>query len=138
MSTVIALIVGERCEENVVSRKLQAVCLGLLLTLLMIPIPAWAAEVLQVQTSSLLQIGDHNRTYTVRLACLEVPPPKEVEAMAWLKSELPRRRRVNLRPEGTLDGVLLAKVTPLGRDQDLGAGLIAAGLARSECDSPQA
>jgi len=138
MSVVIALVVGELCEENVVNRKLQAACFAWLLALLIIPLPVWAAEVLQVQKSSLLQIGDHNRTYTVRLACLDVPPSKEVEAMAWLKSELPRRRRVNLRPEGTLDGVLLAKVTPLGRDQDLGAGLIAAGLARSECDSPQA
>ena len=28
-----------------------------------------AAEILQVTSSSVLLIGDHNRTYTVKLAC---------------------------------------------------------------------
>ncbi|MED5165497.1 MAG: nuclease, partial [Cyanobacteriota bacterium] len=81
---------------------------------------------------------DHNRTYTVRLACLQVDPSDEAEAMAWLKSELPRRRRVNLRPEGSSEGVLLARVTSIGSDVDLRAGLAAAGLGRLTCDSPQA
>ena len=35
------------------------------LLMLMLVAPADAAEVLQVRTSSLLQVGDHNRTYTV-------------------------------------------------------------------------
>ena len=34
--------------------------------------PASAAEVLQVRTPSLLQVGDRNRTYTVELPCLTV------------------------------------------------------------------
>ena len=36
-----------------------------------------AAEVLQVRSSSLLQVGDHNRNYTVQLACLEVPAEQQ-------------------------------------------------------------
>mgnify|MGYP006286328277 CR=1 FL=1 len=37
--------------------------------LLVAPWPAQAAEVLQVRSGSVLQIGDGNRNYTVRLAC---------------------------------------------------------------------
>ena len=34
----------------------------------------YAAEILQVTSSSVLLIGDHNRTYTVKLACTEISP----------------------------------------------------------------
>lgn len=92
-----------------------------------------AAEVLQVRSSSLLQIGDHNRNYTVQLACVEVEASKEQAAVTYLRQALPRRQRVNLRPEGAVDGTLLARVTPLGADQDLSTALAAAGLARFSC-----
>ena len=95
--------------------------------------PATAAEVLQVQTSTVLQVGDHNRTYTVQLPCIEVESDREAEAIAWLRQALPRRRRVNLRPVGSSDGVLLARVTPIGSSDDLSAGLISAGLASDPC-----
>lgn len=107
----------------------------LMLMLLWMPFEAAAAEVLQVRTPSLLQVGDHNRTYTVRLACVAVDPASQAEALAWLKQELPRRRRVNLRPEGSDDGVLLARVTPLGNATDLSEGLVAAGFGRDICRS---
>lgn len=95
--------------------------------------PASAAEVLQVRSSSLLQVGDHNRTYTIELACSSVQTSQEPEALSWLRQQLPRRRRVNLRPVGNRDGQLIARVTPIGDSQDLSTGLIAAGLATNSC-----
>ena len=95
--------------------------------------PAVAAEVLQVRTASLLQVGDGNRTYTVQLACIDVEPDAESAALGWLREQLPRRRRVNLRPVGRREGQLLARVTPLGDEQDLSTGLVAAGLAGDSC-----
>lgn len=92
-----------------------------------------AAEVLQVRSSSLLQIGDRNRNYTVQLPCLEVADADEQAAVTYLRQVLPRRQRVNLRPEGSVDGTLVARVTPLGADQDLSAALAEAGLARLSC-----
>ena len=103
--------------------------------LLLLVAPANAAEVLQVRTSSLLQVGDHNRTYTVQLACVDVTAEAETEAVGWLRQQLPRRRRVNLRPVGSRDGQLLARVTPLGDSIDLSAGLVAAGLAANSCST---
>ncbi len=91
-----------------------------------------AAEVLQVRSGSLLQIGDQNRSYSVELACLSLPAEGDAAAAAWLRHELPRRTRVNLRPVSSHDGTLVARVQPLGGNaagMDLCDGLIAAGLA---------
>ncbi len=93
------------------------------------PAMANAAEVLQVRTSTLLQVGDSNRSYSVELACVAVDPDQQQPAIDWLRQQLPRRSRVNLRPIGNHDGLLVARVQKLGDTQDLGSGLIAAGLA---------
>ena len=106
----------------------------LLFALVLVPLQSLAAEVLQVRSSTLLQVGDRNRNYSVRLACVEVDPANEVEAVELLKKAVPRRKRVNLRPEGNEMGTLIARVTPIGEDQDLGVSLVATGLARSSCD----
>ena len=112
---------------------IRALLIGL--SLLLLAAPVNAAEVLQVRSSSLLQVGDRNRTYTVVLACAAVDPVLEDEAVKWLRDQLPRRRRVNLRPVGSLDGQLLARVTPLGEPTDLSTGLVAASLAVDSCQS---
>ena len=104
--------------------------------LLASPLAVRAAEVLQVRSGTVLQIGDGNRNYTVRLACLSVSPEANAEAVAWLRQQLPRRSRVNLRPVGSQDGILVARVSRLESvangqlpSPDLGQGLVAAGLA---------
>jgi cell division inhibitor SulA len=109
-----------------------------LLTLLiwLTPGAAAAAEVLAVRSATLLQVGDSNRTYTVELACLAVAPEQQQQALAWMRRELPRRSRVNLRPLGSHDGILLARVQKLGSATDLASGLIAAGQASDQTDAP--
>jgi hypothetical protein len=101
--------------------------------LLWSPAPAAAAEVLQVRSATVLQVGDGNRNYTVELACIRVDQAQEQASIDWLRHELPRRSRVNLRPMGQDNGVLMAKVQKLGDSQDLASGLVAAGLAESSC-----
>ena len=97
---------------------------------------ALAAEVLQVRGNGQLQIGDGNRSYTVGLACIQITPEQRPEAVAWLRQELPRRSRINLRPYGSSDGILMARVSLLPRERsagaelDLGQGLVKAGLAQ--------
>ncbi|MFQ6539039.1 MULTISPECIES: hypothetical protein [Aphanothece] len=104
--------------------------------------PATAAELLQVRGDGLLQVGDGNRSYTVALACIGIDPADQAAANAWLREALPRRSRINLRPVGQADGVLLARVSRLGRaaagrgELELGDGLIAAGLAHPLAPGP--
>ena len=115
--------------------------LGLLVALLLsLPAVAAAAEVLQVRSGNLLQVGDHNRTYSVELACLSLPADGDAAAAAWLREQLPRRTRVNLRPVSNHEGTLLARVQRLGGGADgtdLSQGLIDAGLASAlpECQA---
>jgi hypothetical protein len=101
--------------------------------LLLAPLGAAAAEVLQVRSGTLLQVGDHNRSYSVELACLQVAADQQPAAADWLRQQLPRRTRVNLRPLGHRDGLLLARVQRLETGEapplDLGDGLVTAGLA---------
>ncbi|KEF43207.1 MAG: hypothetical protein ER33_00230 [Cyanobium sp. CACIAM 14] len=109
------------------------VLLGVLLALVLTgPGAAGAAEVYQVRGGRLLQVGDGNRSYPVQLACLEVRPEREDQATAWLRRELPRRTRVNLRPMGESGGALLARVSRLSDGADMAGGLIDAGLALAE------
>ena len=91
------------------------------------------AEVLQVTNSSVLLIGDHNRTYTVKLACTEISPDLEEKSVKWLKKQLPRHTKVNLKPKGSIDGVLVAKVIPFDSNVDITEKYINEGLAREKC-----
>jgi len=92
-----------------------------------------AAEILQVTSSSILLIGDHNRTYTVKLACTEISPDLEVKSVKWLKEQLPRHTKVNLKPKGSVDGILVAKVIPFDSNVDISEQYINEGLATNKC-----
>ena len=113
----------------------QTLAALLLAVALLSPLPANAAEVLQVREPDLLLIGDHNRTYSVRLACITPNAGQESEAVNFLRKQLPRRQRVNLMPMGSQDGLLLARVRPLGSEIDLSTQLVEAQLASNggEC-----
>ncbi len=135
----LALISILQASSLLIRAFLLPAVLGLLVLLAGLA-PALAAEVLQVRTATLLQIGDRNRSYPVQLACLEVAPEDQAQAQQWLRARLPRQSRVNLRPIGSVGGTLVARVTPLPRPGqaiapgdpmglDLSSGLIAAQLA---------
>ncbi len=95
--------------------------------------PILAAEVLQVSSSSILLIGDHNRTYTVKIACMEISSDSEERSIDWLKKKLPRHTKVNLRPQGSIDGVLVARVIPINSNMDIAEKYIEEGLAKKTC-----
>ena len=92
-----------------------------------------AAEILQVTSSSILLIGDHNRTYTVKLACTEINPDLEEKSVNWLRKQLPRHTKVNLKPKGSVDGILVAKVIPFDSNIDITEKYINEGLAINKC-----
>ena len=92
-----------------------------------------AAEIMQVSSSSVLLIGDHNRTYTVKIACAEISPDSEEKSLDWLKKQLPRHTKVNLKPKGLEDGMLVAKVIPFDSKIDITDKYINEGLAKNKC-----
>ena len=92
-----------------------------------------SAEILQVSSSSIVLVGDHNRTYTVKIACTEVSPDLEKKSIDWLKKQLPRHTKVNLKPKGSIDGALVAKVIPFNSNIDITEKYINEGLAKNKC-----
>ncbi|WP_371820628.1 nuclease [Synechococcus sp. A10-1-5-1] len=109
----------------------RLICAAAATCLLLWPSQVLAAEVLQVRSGNLLQIGDRNRNYSVQLACVVVDPADDAAAVDWIRKQLPRRSKVNLRPTGSADGVLIAHINHLDGqgNHDLGAELIESGLA---------
>ncbi len=93
----------------------------------------FGAEVLQIRSASVLLIGDHNRTYTVKIACAEVSTDLEENAINWLRNQLPRYTKVNLRPKGSLDGILVAKVIPIKTGIDITESYLNNGFIEEKC-----
>ena len=93
----------------------------------------FAAEVLQISSPSILLIGDNNRTYTVKIACADIISGSEEIAINWLKKQLPRNTKVNLRPKGFDNGVLVASVIPFDSDIDITDKYVIDGLAQKKC-----
>lgn len=117
-------------------RPLLVTVLALATTLMLAVGSAAAAEVLQVRSATLLQIGDQNRSYGVELACYGLSANDDgAAATSWLRSNLPRHTRVNLRPMGVEGGVLMARVQRLDQGTDLASDLVAAGFGQptAEC-----
>jgi hypothetical protein len=94
-------------------------------------VPAMAAEILSVRSATLLQIGDQNRSYGIQLACIVVSDSRQKESLDWLRRHGPRGTKVNLRPIGEHDGMLVAQVRVLKTGEDLGEAMVAQGLASS-------
>lgn len=90
---------------------------------------AAAAEILAVPSPTRLRVGDQNRGYLVDLACIAVTEANRQPALAWVRQHGPRGTRVNLRPVGERDGVLVASVQVLSNGLDLGESLVEQGLA---------
>jgi len=96
----------------------------IILVILLLPLKAWPADVLYINNSSLIQIGDNNRSYKVKLACIEVDPSQEEMAKKWLVSKLPRKTKVNILPKGVEDGKLVANIIKLSSGENINLEMV--------------
>ena len=74
------------------------------------PVIVNSAEILQIKSSNTIRVGDQNRNLTIRLFCVDVNENDELEATNLLKREFPRGSKVKIKPFGSKENVLLAKV----------------------------
>ena len=107
------------------------ICISIVI--LLMPFQALSAEVLQVSSSSVIQIGDNNRNYKVKLACINIEPSKDSEALDWMKSKLPRHSKVNLLPKRSEDGILLAELIKLRSNEDIAKSMSDMGFGEYYC-----
>jgi len=112
------------------SKILIIVCL-----IILNPVIANSAEILQIKSSNTILVGDQNRNLTIGLFCGDVNEYDELEATNLLKSEFPRGSKVKIKPFGFKENVLLAKVFKIKGTKEMTELLVAKNLTSKICPS---
>ena len=99
------------------------------------PLVVNAAEILQIESSNTILLGDQNRNLTIELFCTDVNEDNELEAVNLLKSEFPRGSKVKIKPYGFKDNVLLAKVFNIKGNKEMNELLVSRDLTSEICPS---
>ena len=103
--------------------------------LLLYPCKAPAAEILQINSSNSILVGDQNRNLTINLFCVHVSDNNELKAINLLKKEFPRGSKVKIKPFGFKENILLAKVFNINETKEMSELLIAEDLTIENCIS---
>ena len=99
------------------------------------PVIVNSAEILQIKSSNTILVGDQNRNLTIRLFCVDVNENDEIEATNLLKSEFPRGSKVKIKPLGSKENVLIAKVFNIKGTKEMTELLVANNLSNEICPS---
>jgi len=99
------------------------------------PLIVNSAEILQIKSSNTILVGDQNRNLTIGLFCVDVNEKDEIKSTNLLKSEFPRGSKVNIRPFGYKENILLAKVFNIKGTKEMAELLVAKDLIRDICPS---
>ena len=97
------------------------------------PVIANSAEILQIKNSNTILVGDQNRNLTIGLFCVDVNDNDELEATNLLKREFPRGSKVKIKPFGFKDNILLAKVFDIKGTKEMTELLVAKDLTVEIC-----
>ena len=99
------------------------------------PVIANSAEILQIESSNTILVGDQNRNLTIGLFCVDVNENDELEATNLLKSEFPRGSKVKIKPFGFKENLLLARVFNIKGTKEMTELLVAKDLTSEICPS---
>ena len=99
------------------------------------PVLVNSAEILQINSSNTILVGDQNRNLSIRLLCVDVNKNDELEAINLLKSEFPRGSKVKIKPFGINENLLLAKVYNIKGTKEMSEMLVAKELTNEICPS---
>lgn len=99
------------------------------------PLIVNSAEILQINNSNTILVGDQNRNLTIRLFCVDVNKNDELEAINLLKSEFPRGSKVKIKPFGFKENLLLAKVFDIKGTKEMSEILVSKDLTNEICPS---
>ena len=94
-----------------------------------------SAEILQINDSKTILIGDQNRNLSINLACSNVSLEDEITALELLKIKFPRGTKVKIKPLGFKDNYLLAKIYKLNENLEMSELLYTNNLSDQLCDN---
>ena len=99
----------------------------------LIPVQANSAEILQINSSNNILVGDQNRNISIELFCSQVDENNEMIAINLLKKEFPRGNKVKIKPIGFKENILIAKVFNINETKEMSELLITKGLTSDKC-----
>ena len=71
---------------------------------------SYAAELLQIKDANTILVGDQNRSLYLSLYCIDIDENDKDKAIEILKRNFPRGTKVKIKPYGSEDKKLLAKI----------------------------
>ncbi len=99
------------------------------------PVGAYSAEILQINNSSSILVGDQNRNLSIKLFCVEINDDDEQKAVNLLKKEFPRGSKVKIKPISFKDNILVAKVFDINETKEMSELLTARDLTKETCQN---
>ena len=100
------------------------------------PIKTFSAEILQINKSNRILVGDQNRDLPIQLFCVEIQDEDDEQiAINFLKKEFPRGSRVKIKPFGFKENILVAKVFDINETKEMSELLIAKDLSKQTCQN---
>tara|TARA_B100000927_G_scaffold43140_1_gene30616 strand:+ start:289 stop:669 length:381 start_codon:yes stop_codon:yes gene_type:complete len=87
--------------------------------LIIFPINANSAELLQINDVNTILVGDQNRSIYISLYCIDINEKDKVEATEILRRNFPRGTKVKIKPYGSNDQGLLAKVFRVDEETEM-------------------
>ena len=80
------------------------------IALIICPINVSSAELLQIKDINTIVVGDQNRSLYLSLYCIDINQYEKENATKILKRNFPRGTKVKIKPYGSNDKRLLAKI----------------------------
>ena len=99
------------------------------------PVYLNSAEILQINDSKTVIIGDQNRNLSINLVCSNVNLEDEIAALELLRIKFPRGTKVKIKPLGFKDNNLLAEIYKLNDNIEMNQLLYTNNLSNQVCDN---
>ena len=115
------------------SLKISAIIIFIILIFLF-PLLTYSAELLQINDSKNILVGDQNRSLSIKLYCTEIAAKDEESATDLLKRNFPRGTKVKIKPFGLTTNKLLAKVYNIESEIEMTELLNNFNLADDNCN----
>ena len=98
------------------------------------PSNVFSAEILQINTTQNIIIGDQNRRLSVSLPCIKVKSLQEKTALEMLKKDFPKGTKIKIKPFASDDTFLSAQIFRVDNKNEMTGILLANDLAENTCN----
>ena len=98
------------------------------------PLIGYCAEIIQINATNDIVVGDQNRKLSISLPCIEVENENEKVAIQILNKSFPRGTKIKIKPFSLNESILSAQVFRVDDKSEMSQILISNKLATNLCD----